>query len=119
MKILRMLSEGRIAALGMVVSTSALLSATACCVLPLAFASLGIGAGSLALIVPWHWPLTIAAVAAVALGWYFYIRKRRVAGAMAVPAKAPLVMLCVATVIAAISALWKYIEAPLMTVLEG
>jgi mercuric ion transport protein len=118
-KNLRMLSEGRVVALGMLVSTGALLSAAACCVLPFAFASLGIGAGSLALIVPWHWPLTIAAIAAVAAGWFFYVSRRRVTGTTVVPAKAPLVMLCIATVIAAISALWKYIESPLMAVLEG
>jgi mercuric ion transport protein len=116
---MRTLNEGRVAALGMVVSTGALLSAAACCVLPLAFASLGIGAGGLALIVPWHWPLTIAAMAAVAAGWFFYLRNKRISHATAASTKTTFLMLCVATAIAAISALWRYIEEPLMMALQG
>ena len=36
-----------------------------------------VGALSKSAIVPFHWPLTIAAVAAVAVGWLLYGRKRR------------------------------------------
>jgi mercuric ion transport protein len=112
-------AEGRVAALGMLASIAALFSAAACCVLPLAFASVGIGAGGLALFVPWRWPLTIAALVAVAAGWFFYLRRRRISGATAAPARTTFFTLCVATTFAGISALWGYIEQPLMIALEG
>lgn len=113
-----------VAALGGVISLGALFSAAACCVLPLALGAIGLGAGGLATVVPFHWPLTIAAMIAVAAGWLFYIRRRRACAAgggcsAAPPKRATFVMLCLATIFLAISALWGFIEAPLMRLLGG
>lgn len=111
-----------VAALGTLASLGALFSAIACCVLPLSLAALGLGAGGLAFVVPYHWPLTIAAAAAVAAGWLLHARKRRAcavdpACAAAPPRRSTLVMLCAATVMVVISSLWNFIEQPLMRLL--
>lgn len=117
--------ETGVAVVGTAAGVTALFSAAACCVLPLAFAALGLGAGGLAAFVPYHWPLTIASAVAVSIGWLLYLRKRRacVAGAecaSAPPRRATLVLLCVATVAVALSAVWpRFIEKPLMGLLGG
>ncbi len=113
-----------VAAVGTVASLTALFSAAACCVLPLALAGLGIGAGGLSGFGPYRWPLTIAAAVAVAVGWVLYLCRRRACIADAncgtsAPSTATLVMLCIATVIVAVSALWGFIEQPLMRALGG
>ena len=69
--------ENRVAAAGALAGLAALFSAAACCVLPLALAAVGLGAGSLAVFVPYHWPLTIAALVIIAAGWALYLRKTR------------------------------------------
>lgn len=117
-------ADRSVATLGTVASVGALFSAAACCVLPLALGALGLGAGGLATIVPFHWPLTIAAIVAVAAGWLLYVRKKRAcagdaACTAAPPRRATFIMLCVASVAVSISALWRYIEAPLMRLLGG
>ena len=117
-----MTGEGSAATLGAVAGLGALLSAAACCILPLALAALGLGSAGLSAIVPFHWPLTIAAVAAVAVGWLLYGRKRRACAVdgtctSASPARSTFVLLCVATTFVLISAFWGYIEAPLMRAL--
>jgi len=116
-------AERKVAAVGIVASLIALLSATACCVLPFALAGLGIGVGGLATLVPYRWPLTIAALVMVGAGWFFYLRKRRACtldpDCNARPRTATLVMLCIASVIVAICALWGFIEQPLMRALGG
>lgn len=104
---------------------AALLSAAACCVLPLAFAAIGLGAGGLAFLVPYHWPLTIGAGLAVAAGWVLYVRKRRACAisercAVAPPSRVTLIMLVIATAFVILSAVWPgYIEQPLMRALAG
>lgn len=117
-------SERGVAAVSTLGGFTALFSAAACCVLPLAFAALGLGAGGLAAFVPYHWPLTIASGVAVAIGWALYVRKRRAcsrdAGCTVAPPRATFVMLSVATVFVALSALWpSYFEGPLMRLLGG
>lgn len=117
-------AERGVAALGAVTSLGALLSAVACCVLPLCLAALGLGAGGLAFLVPYHWPLTIAAALAVGLGWILYARKRRACladptCAAAAPNRSTLVMLCVATAVMAVSSFWSFIEQPLIRLLGG
>lgn len=114
--------EGSAATLGAVAGLGALLSAAACCILPLVLAALGLGSAGLSAIVPFHWPLTIAAVAAVAIGWLLYVRKRRAcaldaACTSASPARSTFGLLCLATAFVIISASWGYIEAPLMRAL--
>lgn len=114
-----------VAALGTAAGFGALFSAAACCVLPLALGAIGLGAGGLATIVPFHWPLTIAAAVAVAAGWLLYGRRKRACArdescAVGRPTKATLFMLCLATVFVTLSALWPaFIETPLMRLLGG
>lgn len=124
-RVRRSRTEGGIAAFGTAASASALVSAAACCVLPLAFAAIGLGVGGLATLVPYHWPLTIGSAAAVGTGWLLYLRKRRACAvdancATAPPSRVTLVMLCLATVFVALSAIWPgYLEQPLMRLLGG
>ncbi len=118
-------AERGLAALSSGAGFSALLSAAACCVLPLAFAAVGVGTGGLASLVPFHWPLTIASALCVTAGWAFYVRKRRICardtGCTSAPfSRATFWMLCLATAFIALSALWPaYIEQPLMKLLLG
>lgn len=118
-------SDRGVAAVGTVGSFAALFSAAACCVLPLAFAALGLGAGGLAAVVPYHWPLTIASGTAVAVGWALYVRKRRArmrggSCTVAPPTRTTFILLCVATAFVGLSAIWKtFFEAPLMAWLAG
>ena len=117
-------AETGVTALGTVGGFTALFSAAACCVLPLAFAAVGLGAGGLAFLVPYHWPLTIGAGIAVAAGWAFYWRKRACAlgssCGRAPPSSASFWMLSVATAFVILSAIWPgYIERPLMRLLGG
>jgi mercuric ion transport protein len=109
---------------GTVAGFTALFSAAACCVLPLALAGLGIGAAGFAVFVPYHWPMTIIASVLIIAGWMLYLRKHRACSADAdcavpAPSRATLTMLVGATVIVGISALWGFIEQPLMRVLGG
>jgi mercuric ion transport protein len=65
----------------------------------------------------------IASVLSIA-GWMLYLRKHRACSADAdcavpAPGRATLAMLVGATVIVVISALWGFIEQPLMRVLGG
>lgn len=112
-------SERPVAAVGAAAGFAALVSAAACCVLPAAFAVAGLGAGGLAAVVPYHWPLTIASGVAVAAGWALYVRKRRECGAdaacaVAPPARTTVLMLSFATAFVLLSAAWKaWLEAPL------
>lgn len=110
--------------LGTLASFGALFSAAACCVLPLALATIGIGSAGLSSVVAFHWPLTITAVVAVSAGWLFYLRKRQACARDATcttvpPAKSTFILLCVTTVFVAISSCWPFIEAPLMRALGG
>lgn len=118
-------TDKSIAAVGTAGGVTALLSAAACCVLPLAFAAAGLGAGGLAFLVPYHWPLTIGAGLAVAIGWALYVWKRRACAGSSDCAPAPstrstFLMLCLATAFVILSALWPALfEDPLMRLFSG
>jgi mercuric ion transport protein len=113
------------AVVGTAAGVTALFSAAACCVLPLAFAALGIGAGGLAAFVPYHWPLTIASAGAVSMGWLLYFRKRPACAArsgcgIATARDATFALLCIATAAVGLSAAWpRFIEQPLVRLLGG
>lgn len=117
--------EAGVAVVGTAAGVTALFSAAACCVLPLAFATLGLGAGGLASFVPYHWPLTIASAVAVSIGWLLHFRKRRACPAgsdcgSAPPRRATWALLCIATAAVALSAVWpRFIEQPLMKLVGG
>ena len=113
-----------VAALGTLASIGALFSAAACCVLPIALAAIGVGSAGLSSVVPFHWPLTIAAIIVVAIGWLFHLRKRRAcirdaACTTVPPTGSTFILLCVATLFVVVSACWPYIEGPLMAALGG
>lgn len=117
-------TEQGVVVLGTAGGFTALLSAAACCVLPLAFAALGLGAGGFAAFVPYHWPLTIASGIVVAIGWALYMRKRRAclsdASCKVAPPRATLVMLLLATTFVAVSTIWPgHLERPLMRLIAG
>ena len=112
------------AALGTVASIGALFSAAACCVVPLALAAIGVSSAGLASVVPFHWPLTIAAVVVVAIGWFFYLRRRQACARDASctappPARSTFILLSLATLFVTISVCWPLIEGPLMRALGG
>lgn len=116
-------SDRGVAGVGILASAAALLSAAACCVLPLALVAVGLGAGGLAWFVPYHLPLTIAAFAIVALGWFLHLRQLRICSADGCekPARssATRLILSIATAMIVLSALWGFIEQPLMRALGG
>lgn len=118
------IADRDVAAVGTVASIAALFSAAACCILPLALAALGVGSAGLSSVVPFHWPMTIVAMTAIAAGWLFYARRRSACTrdatcTTAPPARSTFRLLCVATAIVTISASWSFIEAPLMRALGG
>lgn len=118
-----MRTERGIAVAGTLGGAAALLSAAACCVLPLALAAVGLGVGGLAGLVPYHWPLTVGAASPVAVGWGLYVRRRRACARGAdcrPPSRAAPAMLAAATMFILLSALWPIIlERPLMQLLTG
>lgn len=112
------------AVLGTAASVGAVFSAAACCVLPQVLGVAGLGAGGLAFVVPYHLPLTLAALAMVGAAWFLYLRRRRACAKDAAcstppPRRTTLIMLCASTVLIAVSGLWSFIEAPLMRLLGG
>lgn len=120
-------SETGLAVVGTATGITALVSAAACCVLPLALAAFGLGAGGLAAFVPYHLPLTIASALAVVIGWLLYLRKRRAcaegaqgAECVSAPSRGTLMLLSIATATVALSAIWPtLLERPLMRLLGG
>ncbi len=117
--------EGGVAAVGTAAGAGALFSAGACCVLPLVFAAAGVGTGALGAVVPYHWPLTIASAVVIAVGWLLHWRRRRACAAGAEcagnpPSRATFVLLALATLFVAMSALWpRFFEQPLVRLLSG
>jgi len=116
-------SDRGVAGVGVLASAAALLSAAACCVLPLVLVAVGLGAGGLAWFVPYHLPLTVAAFLIVAFGWFLHLRKVRFCSADGCerPARGSTarLTLLMATAMIVLSALWGFIEQPLMRALGG
>ncbi len=115
------LTDKRCATLGAITGFGGLFAGAACCVLPLALASIGIGAGGLASLSPLHAPLSAVALLAVVGGWYLYFSRRRACAVDAnceLPARTTPAILAVATVLIVLSGIWPFIEAPLMRVFE-
>lgn len=109
------LSKG-VAFSGIIASGAALISAAACCVLPILFVSLGIGASALSFLVPFHLPLTILAGTAITVGWLLFFRNR-LRGAVR---GSTVTVLVASTILFSLSVAWKpYFEAPLQMWLNG
>ncbi|MFW2449373.1 MAG: hypothetical protein ACN4E6_18810 [Qipengyuania pacifica] len=119
----RGVSDRGVAGVGVLASAAALFSAAACCVLPLVLVAFGLGAGGLGWFVPFHQPLTVAAFLLVALGWFLHLRKARVCSAdgceKPVRGSTARLSLLIATTMIGLSALWGFIEQPLMRALGG
>lgn len=114
-------TDGKIAAVGAVTGFGGLFAAVSCCVLPLALASVGIGAGGIASLSPLHGPLSAIALLAVLAGWYFYAKRKRACAAdpsCAKPSRATVPLLAFATLLVGLSAIWPFIEGPLMRAFE-
>jgi mercuric ion transport protein len=114
-------SDRALAAVGATSGFGGLFAAAACCVLPLALASVGVGASGLAALSPLHAPLSVLALVAVAAGWYLYVRRRRACAADATcvpPSRSTPIMLTFATVFVILSGIWPFMEAPMMRVFE-
>jgi mercuric ion transport protein len=95
---------------GIIASAAALISAAACCVLPILFVSLGLGASTLSFLVPYHWPLTILAGTAITLAWLLFLRARARGGVR----RSTATFLAVSTILFALSVTWEPVfEAPL------
>jgi mercuric ion transport protein len=113
-------------AVGALASFAAILAAASCCVLPLALAALGVGAGlssSFAALMPLRWPLTVLSITGLAAGWWVYSRRRRACAAdrsctVPLPAKATPVALTIGTVLTIAAVLWDKLEAPLIRALS-
>ena len=96
-------------------------AAAACCVLPLALASIGIGASGLAALGPLHTPFVGDCACGCRRRLVLCLRKRRAyaAGADCLPpATSTLPLLVAATAFVALSATWPLIEAPLVSLFE-
>ena len=73
-------ADAGLSALGALASFGAVLAAASCCVLPLALAALGVGAGlssTFAALMPLRWALTALSLVGLAAGWWAYVRRRR------------------------------------------
>ena len=118
-----MYRDKELATLGALAGFGGLTAAAACCVLPLAFASLGVGIGisTMAKLMPWHTPLSIVAALAVAIAWAMHFRRRRacaIGSECEPPARSTLVLLTAASFMVACSAAWPLLEPSLMKLFQ-
>ena len=112
-----------IASLAAALGLGAVTAAAACCVLPLALASIGVGAGlagSLAGLESIRTPLLVLSAIALVVAWIMWWRKRETACApgdscaTAVKPRRALGLLIAATVLVGSAAIWGSIEPTLM-----
>jgi mercuric ion transport protein len=97
-------------------------AAVSCCVLPLALAGVGVGASGLASLGPLYHPLSAIALVAVIAGWYLHLKRRRLCATdvnCPPPSTSTFVLLIAASAFVALSAVWPFIERPLMTAFGG
>lgn len=119
-------TDGALSAIGVLASFGAVFAAASCCVLPLALAALGVGAGlssTFAALMPLRWPLTALSLIGLAAGWWAYARRRRACAAdlsctVPLPSRATPIMLAIGTALTLIALIWDRLEAPLMKVLS-
>lgn len=122
-------ADGPLAALGAILGIGAI-AAGGCCVLPLAFAALGIGGswlGGLTVLAPYQAYFVAGAGIALAAAWFLAFRRRaacEVGGRSAAcraeaPRRATYVALVVATKLFLVVAAWPWIEPILLSALRG
>lgn len=112
-----------LATLSTALGLGAVTAAAACCVLPLALASIGVGAslaGGFAALAGVRTPLLVIGAAVLAVAWIMWWRRRGVAcasgDACATPARSrgPLVLLIFSTVLVGLAGVFPTLEPTLM-----
>lgn len=119
-------TDAGLSTLGALAGFGAVLAAASCCVLPLAFAALGVGAGlssTFAALMPLRWPLTALSLVGLGTGWWAYARRRRACAAdlscaLPLPSRATPIVLAIGTILTLIALVWDRLEAPLMKALS-
>ncbi|MFW2853725.1 hypothetical protein ACM61V_17775 [Sphingomonas sp. TX0543] len=119
-------ADAGLSALGALASFGAVLAAASCCVLPLALAALGMGAGlssAFAALMPLRWPLTALSILGLAAGWWSYARRRRACAVdrsctLPLPSRATPIVLAIGTALTLVVLIWGRLEAPLMKALS-
>ncbi|HEX7852062.1 MAG TPA: hypothetical protein VF503_00010 [Sphingobium sp.] len=119
-------ADAGLSALGALASLGAVLAAASCCVLPLALAALGMGAGlssTFGALMPLRWPLTALSLVGLAAGWWGYARRRRACAVdqsctMPLPSRVAPIALAIGTALTLIALVWDRLEAPLMKALS-
>lgn len=113
---------------GGVAGLGAIAAAASCCIMPLALASLGAGAGifgTLEALASWRMPLLGASVIAVAVGWFVWWRKRRVAcdagSTCTARARSPasFLLLLLASLIVVTAIGWNHFEPYLLKLVQS
>lgn len=115
-----------LSALGALAGFGAVFAAASCCVLPLALAALGVGAGlssTFATLMPLRWPLTALSTLGLVAGWWSYARRRRACTTdrsctLPLPSRATPIVLALGTAMTLIALIWDRVEAPLMKALS-
>lgn len=114
---------GSLASLAAALGLGAVTAAAACCVLPLALASVGVGASLMAgfvVLAGIRTPLLMVSAAVLIAAWAFWWHKRKaVCGpdkACAVPGRKPrsLALLIAATVLVVLASIWSTLEPTLL-----
>jgi mercuric ion transport protein len=122
-------AAGPLASFGAVLGLGAI-AAGGCCVLPLAFAAVGLGGswlGGLTALAPYQPYIVAGAAAVLAAAWFMALRRRAACAAEASsgtcraagPRRATYVALAVATKLFLIGAAWPWIEPHLLAALGG
>lgn len=119
-------ADAGLSVLGALASFGAVLAAASCCVLPLALAALGMGAGlssTFAALMPLRWPLTALSLMGLAIGWWTYLRRRRACAAdqactVPLPSRGTPIVLMIGTALTLIALIWDRLEALLMEALS-
>ena len=119
-------ADAGLSALGALASFGAVLAAASCCILPLALAALGVGAGlssSFTALMPLRWPLTVLSLLGLGAGWWAYARRRRACAAdrsctLPLPSSTTAIVLSIGTALALIALVWDRLEAPLIKALS-
>lgn len=117
---------GYLAAAGLATGLGAVV-ASSCCVLPVALAGLGAGAGvfaALEALAPLRWPLIALSMLAVAFAWWAYLCRRSIAcaadGACAPRPRrsAVAIVLGLATLLLATAVAWEAVEPALLRIMR-
>jgi len=119
-------ADAGLSVLGALAGLGAALAAASCCVLPLALAALGVGAGlssTFTALTPLRWPLAALSFVGLAAGWWAYMRRRSACAAhrsctVPLPSRGTPIVLMIGTALTLIALIWDRLEALLMEALS-